>query len=232
MKKILLFLLISVSLIAYDKQSVMDAYNKLQETWTYTDTSGKEVKVKSLKWKCSGSDCSLIVNNKNLDPSIVLNGSPSPVETTKPVEEKVVAKGNESGILLGFTEEHNKHRRLKKLPDLVWDEDIAAYAQQWANNLKNNGCKMQHRTNRKYGENLAWAGGQVLKPASVVQMWADEEKDYDYSRNSCSAVCGHYTQVVWKNSKKVGCGYATCGKSEIWVCNYDPPGNYVGQKPY
>jgi len=41
-------------------------------------------------------------------------------------------------------------------------------------------------------------------------------------------VFGHYTQMVWKNTKEVGCGFA--GSS--LVCRYSPPGNYFGQKPY
>jgi hypothetical protein len=48
--------------------------------------------------------------------------------------------------------------------------------------------------------------------------------------------CGHYTQVVWRNTERVGCGYSTCQAQgfnfEVWVCNYDPPGNFIGQAPY
>jgi pathogenesis-related protein 1 len=46
-------------------------------------------------------------------------------------------------------------------------------------------------------------------------------------------LCGHYTQVVWKNSMEVGGGMAICdNKSQVWVCNYNPPGNVEGEKPY
>ena len=44
--------------------------------------------------------------------------------------------------------------------------------------------------------------------------------------------CGHYTQVVWANTLSVGCGVAVCPTGTIVVCNYAPPGNYVGEKPY
>ena len=65
-------------------------------------------------------------------------------------------------------------------------------------------------------------------------MWVDERRAFNAGYNACAsgAVCGHYTQVVWKNTKLVGCGIASCGNSEIWVCNYSPPGNYVGERPY
>jgi pathogenesis-related protein 1 len=70
----------------------------------------------------------------------------------------------------------------------------------------------------------------------VVDAWGGEMKDYTYAQNSCAAgkVCGHYTQVVWKNTTTIGCGMAICDnpKNQIWVCQYLPSGNWVGQKPY
>jgi hypothetical protein len=72
----------------------------------------------------------------------------------------------------------------------------------------------------------------------VVDAWGNEKKDYDYANNSCQsgAVCGHYTQVVWRSTKLVGCGVASCSagnsKAQVWVCQYSPPGNYVGERPY
>ena len=60
----------------------------------------------------------------------------------------------------------------------------------------------------------------------------------DYVTNSstdATKAVGHYTQIVWKNTTKVGCGIAnslTDRGGEWVVCRYSPPGNYVGQKPY
>ena len=61
-----------------------------------------------------------------------------------------------------------------------------------------------------------------------------EIKAFDEKTGQCKdgEVCGHYTQLVWKNTTEVGCAKVTCGNQTIWVCNYNPPGNYVGQKPY
>ena len=109
---------------------------------------------------------------------------------------------------------------------------------------------MQHRsaanaTQQKYGENLYWASArrwsdgtvevQQVSPEKVVLSWASEKKNYSLTSNSCQngKICGHYTQIVWKQSKIVGCGRAFCeDKSQVWVCNYHPPGNVVGQSPY
>jgi hypothetical protein len=93
----------------------------------------------------------------------------------------------------------------------------------------------------KYGENLYAAAGKSAAPQEVVDSWVSEVADYDYAANSCSGVCGHYTQVVWRSSVRLGCGVAKCSKNspfsgfndwQLWVCNYDPPGNFIGSRPY
>ena len=231
----ILLILLPILLLSYEKSKVDQAYNMLSRSWSYSE-NGTSVNVKSLKKSCKSADCRLIVNGKDIDPAAVLGETPSGSETV-PAEKEVsaAANGSEEGRMKGITEAHNKYRKSKNLPELVWDKNIASYAQEWANHLKNSrGCKMQHRSADEYGENLAWSMGRELNSADPVKMWHDEEKDYNYQSNKCApgAVCGHYTQVVWKNSKKLGCGAAVCGNSEVWVCNYYPPGNYVGEKPY
>lgn len=128
---------------------------------------------------------------------------------------------------------HNQWRKRYNVPALTWSPQLATYAQDWANKLLKEG-KFEHRKNPTYGENLAYASGQQLSPQQVVTMWGEEVKDYNYATNKCKPgkVCGHYTQVVWRNTKQVGCGMARNNSKEIWVCNYNPPGNYIGQKPY
>jgi len=143
---------------------------------------------------------------------------------------------------------HNKWRSQVGVSNLVWSDRVARVAQSWANQLKNEGCAMRHSSRRQrqgYGENLYWASAvrwsngrrdvQNVSSTKVVDSWGSEIADYHYSSNSCNsgAVCGHYTQVVWNRTTKVGCGMAICNdKAQIWVCNYDPAGNYVGVKPY
>jgi uncharacterized protein YkwD len=127
---------------------------------------------------------------------------------------------------------HNRVREQVGVSELQWSSDLAEYAQEWADELASRGFEMEHRPQNQYGENLAWASGRNLTAEDVVEMWASERADYNYEANSCSNVCGHYTQIVWDTTEQVGCGTASNGRQEIWVCNYNPPGNYVGERPY
>lgn len=124
------------------------------------------------------------------------------------------------------------------LPPLVWDCTLAAFVQAYVST-----CPANHNPNRTVegqtaGENMAFFSNSALQsPSAVVQLWADEKQYYTYSTNSCASgqVCGHYTQLVWRKTTAVGCGVATgCSGSwsQIWVCDYLPAGNYVGQSPY
>lgn len=147
---------------------------------------------------------------------------------------------------------HNVVRTAHGLQPLRWSENLASYAQEWANHLAStNNCQMRHRPqnggkfNQIYGENLWWASPRVwsdgrkevqnITIGRVVKDWADEKPFYNYSTNSCQAgeQCGHYTQIVWRETTEVGCAYQQCSdKAQLWVCNYNPPGNYIGERPY
>ncbi|NJL02606.1 MAG: hypothetical protein HC910_19370 [Spirulinaceae cyanobacterium SM2_1_0] len=128
---------------------------------------------------------------------------------------------------------HNTWRQQVGVPALTWSPELAAYAQAWAVQLLREN-QFEHRADSLYGENLAASSGRQLSPAEVVDLWGREQQDYDYASNQCQLgkVCGHYTQVVWRDTSRVGCGLARNSQREVWVCNYDPPGNYVGRKPY
>ena len=117
---------------------------------------------------------------------------------------------------------------------LVWSEEMAKLAADWAKKLKQKKCGFEHRPDNKFGENLFMGTTGYFGPDDVVDSWASEKEDYNYDRIKCrpGKMCGHYTQIVWQTTTKVGCAKIECDGYDIWVCNYDPPGNWVGEKPY
>jgi hypothetical protein len=155
----------------------------------------------------------------------------------------------ETGRMVGMTEAHNRLRALTDtptpLPPLTWDTTLAADAQAWSEHLAATGCGLTHST-VDFGENLYWQSGGTVTPDSVVTSWYDEISCYtfgafmdtDVCDMTCASAmnasgCGHYTQIVWRDTLRVGCGMATCTSgAEIWTCRYDPAGNWVGQPAY
>lgn len=138
----------------------------------------------------------------------------------------------------GMVARHNYWREKVGAPPLAWSDEVAKVAQRWANELARRGCEMEHSPDKgefgnSYGENLYRSDGMKNTPQKIVDDWASEIEFFDENSRKCKGgVCGHYTQVVWKKTTAVGCAMAKCGSQKIWVCNYNPPGNYVGQKPY
>ena len=126
---------------------------------------------------------------------------------------------------------HASIRSRLGLAPLVWSNRLAAYAQQWAETLVATGDFNPHR-DPPFGENLYEITGGFSTPYDVVNAWAAESANFDFRRNSCSARCGHYTQVVWRETRSVGCGVARKDRREVWVCSYDPAGNIIGERPY
>ncbi|KAF3439357.1 hypothetical protein FNV43_RR19269 [Rhamnella rubrinervis] len=130
-----------------------------------------------------------------------------------------------------FVDAHNAARAEVGVGPITWNHTVAAYAQNYANQRVNN-CEMEH-SGGPYGENLA-EGYESMTGEDAVKFWVTEKANYDYSTNSCVGdECLHYTQVVWRNSVHLGCARAKCRNDWMFViCNYDPPGNYEGERPY
>ncbi len=111
---------------------------------------------------------------------------------------------------------------------LAWSNTLAQAAQRWENSQREHDCADEH-SHGNYGENLAAGTTGYMDPNAVVAMWYDEIKDYDWKNPGFSMTTGHFTQVVWKGTSSVGCGKVSCNNLDVWVCNYDPAGNWDGQ---
>ena len=117
-------------------------------------------------------------------------------------------------------------------PPLVWDNTIAAGAQEWAEAKQADG-QFAHSSGTGLGENLA--GGEVKD--ATMRLGSDERINYQSDPQPTGQekkTVGHYTQIVWSSTTKVGCGFAPANKLAfgLVVCRYSPPGNFAGEYPY
>lgn len=139
---------------------------------------------------------------------------------------------------------HNVARAEVGVPSLVWSETLAQSAREWGDVLVSRQCAISHDPNTPYGENIlsSWVTGGthtglINSPEDVVSSWTNEKTSYHHKDNTCTygEKCGHYTQVVWKDSTEIGCSVHTCfaegRQTDVWVCRYNPPGNN-GSRPY
>lgn len=152
--------------------------------------------------------------------------------------------GGEPHALHGITAAHNAERARVGAAPLLWDERIAASAQAWANQCvdRDHDGMIDHNPERSKG--FAWYVGENIfatsgnaTPREAVKDWAAEARNYDAARNRCAPgkVCGHYTQLVWSESLRLGCAVSRCPKLKLRnsiVCDYAPGGNYPDQRPY
>lgn len=161
---------------------------------------------------------------------------PATAENIKSVVVFEKLSREESSALLA---EHNRVRAQVGVKALKWSDDLSKYAEKWADYLAENSCSLQHRPakgkwKQKYGENLYMGTANFLGLLYSVKSWENEKKRYrqgPVDKNTLISA-GRYTQVVWKDTERVGCAKAICSGNMIVVCNYDPPGNMVGEKAY
>ncbi|XP_063988420.1 uncharacterized protein LOC135168316 [Diachasmimorpha longicaudata] len=130
------------------------------------------------------------------------------------------------------------------LGPLQWDDEIAEIAQRWANQ-----CHFAHDSCRNtaddyVGQNIAsvaWSDKfHYDNVADMVNSWYNEVDQVDrniVSSYQFSENTGHYTQLVWAGTTRLGCGVTRYKKPEEWystylVCNYGPGGNIIGAPIY
>jgi hypothetical protein len=123
------------------------------------------------------------------------------------------------------------------MPALTWDPLLEQVAQEWIDTCPSPPTHNSNRSTRYaelggsgyVGENMAW-GHATLNDAMAA--WGAERAGYDYASDACTAAtCGHYTQMVWARTLRVGCARAPSACARSYVCNYAPGGN-LGGRPY
>ncbi|XP_069486455.1 GLIPR1-like protein 1 isoform X1 [Ambystoma mexicanum] len=145
-------------------------------------------------------------------------------------------------------EEHNRFRAMVDPPaadmlHMTWDlklsEIAKAYVEKcvFGHNPDLGNPHKLHPVFKVVGENI-WLG----PPGTLIvasESWYNETRFYTYSTQACSEVCGHYTQLVWANSYKLGCAAHVCNRVPgfeeeflmMVICNYGPAGNFPSH-PY
>jgi hypothetical protein len=132
----------------------------------------------------------------------------------------------------------NKYRAELGETALVWSGKLAAGAQSWAGHLATEVHAMRHSGAIATGENIAtWPAGHATL-TRFVEIWGAEKRYFvdasfpGVSRTGDWQAVAHYSQLVWRKTTEVGCGFATGGGQDYLVCQYNPMGNFDGEKAF
>lgn len=177
---------------------------------------------------------------KNVQPPIAVPTQAPPVITVTETAAPPPAKDLEHLRALCLSEHNTKRALHLGTPDMVYDLQIERSAQLWADHLAVI-QEMKHEDPTQYGENIYRGYTRATSPISgenaikgAIAEWYSEISDYDYKNPGYSSETGHFTQVIWKASTKLGCAISRYEKDDgkkfvIVVARYSSPGNYPGQ---
>lgn len=128
--------------------------------------------------------------------------------------------------------------------EMVWDDELAAVAQKHAEQcvFKHDCCPCRQVDRFQTGQNIymgfSWSMPDDTYWPTMVKAFYDEVSLFkkEYISPFVFGSWGHFSQVVWATSWRVGCGRAVF-KDDKWfktflVCNYGPAGNFFKAKMY
>ncbi|KAH6689625.1 CAP domain-containing protein [Plectosphaerella plurivora] len=159
--------------------------------------------------------------------------------TPTPQVEAGPAPGAGGGDAAKALAAHNAARKEVGLPnDLVWDAGLEADAKQWAQHLTTVGSLVHAGAKTTgQGENLYMSSVPTDRPFDhASELWIAEKSLYRGGSPVGSGnfeSYGHYTQIVWRATQKVGIASATDSQGRVFVvARYSPPGNFLDEAPY
>ena len=143
----------------------------------------------------------------------------------------------EAAIAQRLLAAHNAERVRLRLPLLVWSTKLAEHARKWAQTLAV--ADMIEHSNANAdggeGENLWFGTKGDYTPEEMVGAFIAESKMFkrgvfpDVSTTGRWEDVGHYTQLVWIETREVGCSVVSNQRRDVLVCRYWPAGNVVGK---
>jgi hypothetical protein len=155
------------------------------------------------------------------------------------LQGSVAPTGNLNARLLAA---HNRERAAAGIPALAWDDRLATSAANWATHLARLN-DLEHYPDDPNdpdpeGENL-WLGTRsYFSPEEMVGSWIEEKQNFRpgifpaNSRTGRIDDIGHYTQLMWRSTDRVGCALARSSDYDVLVCRYLEGGNVIGERPF
>ncbi|KAJ8733762.1 hypothetical protein PYW07_014313 [Mythimna separata] len=131
-----------------------------------------------------------------------------------------------------FLRAHNEYRKNHGVKPLELNKKLSKLAEDWAKTLAKKG-KTEHRDQNEYGENIfsAWSTDPnfTVTGRDPVDKWYNEVDYHKFGKEPEDLKSGHFTQVVWEDTKELGVGVAKSKEGHIYVvAYYYPPGNVIG----
>ncbi|CAG8948922.1 hypothetical protein HYFRA_00002049 [Hymenoscyphus fraxineus] len=186
------------------------------------------------------------------DPAPEPTSAPAPAPTT--VTPPVVVKPSEPAPVANdyatmAVNQHNIHRSNHSAPDVAWNQTLA----DWAMNTAKT-CVFKHDMDQgtgNYGQNIQnfgrspWNNLDLTTAGAngITEYWYNgeinlfPESSYDNTKSdpAMGADWLHFSAMIWKSTKTVGCATYRCAAGTLntvetayTVCNYFPAGNMGG----
>ena len=139
---------------------------------------------------------------------------------------------------LSAIKRHNVVRACHNANPLMFNCEIMKIAQDYSQYLATQVGTLQHSGTEFHGEwmgeNLAYVGGSNINISGErpTNMWYNEVSNYNFNNPGFSSGTGHFTQVVWKNSKEFGIGLYCQNNQCFMTGNYYPGGNFGYNNDY
>ena len=143
--------------------------------------------------------------------------------------------------------QHNKYRKMHDAPELTLDNELIKLASDYSAalafksdifSITPSGSKNKNKEN--LGENI-FTCTSVIKPdcydvssTKPVDEWYNEINNYNYEQPGFTIDSSHFSQLVWKETSKMGCGASVRDDGVTYkvVCNYYTAGNILSSQKF